>query len=81
MLTVQVSLLFEILIDVLFFLKETSDETMDCGTLGWLFSSFRTLLKLKLKKKSHKYLLNFCLRNQMVLTCSLSKRCSKFCQL
>lgn len=48
MLTVQVSLLFEILIDVLFFLKETSDETMGCATLGWLFSSFRTLLKLKL---------------------------------
>lgn len=28
MLTVQVSLLFEILIDALFFLKETPDETI-----------------------------------------------------
>ena len=54
MFTVQVSLLSEILVDVLFLLKETSNEAMDYGTLGWLFSSFMTLLELKLfKKKLH----------------------------
>ena len=78
MFTVQVSSLSEILVDFPFFLKETSNETMDSGD-SWVAVQFfyNTSDTKAFFKKSYKCLFNIYLRNQIVLTCSLSKRCSK----